>query len=172
VHEVAAIITEVRAAGFITPAVGVFVDPDPDELSEAITMSGIDIVQLSGEESPRILDRVERPVIKAFPAGATDSVKALQSRIRDWQDVHAIHLDANDPASRGGTGKLANWVLAREIARDTNILLAGGLDPENVAEAIMTVRPHGVDVSSGVETDGVKSHSKIERFIASARAAF
>jgi phosphoribosylanthranilate isomerase len=169
---VAAIISEVRAAGFTTPAVGVFVDPDPAELAGAIAVSGIDVVQLSGEESPDVLGQIDRPVIKGIPAGDTDSTEAIMALVDQWSGVQAILLDASDPHARGGTGKRANWDLAAAIARETNVLLAGGLDSGNVSEAVASVQPYGVDVSTGVETDGVKDPAKIGQFIAAARQAF
>jgi phosphoribosylanthranilate isomerase len=171
-EEVAAIIAEVRAEGFTTPAVGVFVDPDPADLVASIAVSGIDVVQLSGEESPEILAQIDRPVIKAIPAGDSDTAEAILSEVGRWHGVQSILIEASDPVLRGGTGKRSNWKVAAAIARDANVLLAGGLDPGNVSEAIATVRPYGVDVSSGVETDGIKDAAKIEQFIAAARVAF
>ena len=83
-----------------------------------------------------------------------------------------LGLDAADPVRRGGTGRRVDWKRAAEIARQSRVILAGGLTPENVADAIATVRPFGIDVSSGVEvTPGVKDVDKMARFFASAREA-
>jgi phosphoribosylanthranilate isomerase len=78
-------------------------------------------------------------------------------------------VDAHKPGSYGGTGTLADWTKAAELARQRSLLLAGGLSPDNVAEAVAQVQPWGVDVSSGVETDGVKDTARIEAFIQAAR---
>ncbi len=82
-------------------------------------------------------------------------------------------LDSIDPVRRGGTGGLVDWTRAAGVARDWRVVLAGGLTPENVAQAIAAVRPYGVDVSSGVEqSPGVKDFDKVARFVANARSAF
>jgi phosphoribosylanthranilate isomerase len=170
--EVASILAEVRAAGFSTPAVGVFVDPGIVPLQRDIAVSGIDLVQLSGEESPEVYAGAAIPVIKAFSAGSLADLPLLERQLIAWDQATHILLDAHDPNLRGGTGKLANWDVCRELAARENILLAGGLHPENVGQAIATVQPYGVDVASGVETDGVKDIVKIRNFVASAREAF
>ena len=169
--DVASILRDVREAGYATPAVGVFVDPDPVQLLSDIEISGIDYVQLSGEESPEILEQIPIPVIKVLPAGELDTVDAMLKLFESWSGAKHIMLDASDPNARGGTGKRANWELATELARHIPLVLAGGLDPDNVGEAIAAVGPFGVDVSTGVETDGVKDPEKIERFVANARLA-
>ena len=86
--------------------------------------------------------------------------------------VEMILLDAYHPRLAGGTGKLSDWTLAADLARKVPLMLAGGLKPGNVADAIGAVRPAAVDVSSGVETDGVKNPELIRAFLANARAAF
>ena len=170
--EVGHIIAGVRAAGFDTPTVGVFVEPDRVKLQHDIAISGIDLVQLSGDESPDDYRDVEIPLIRALAAGAQGDAAALSSRFDQWAFALHCMLDAHDPSARGGTGKLANWPLCTELAAQRKIILAGGLHPENVQEAIATVRPYGVDVASGVETDGVKDENKIRAFIANARTGF
>jgi phosphoribosylanthranilate isomerase len=169
-EHVAGILRAVRAEGHSTPAVGVFVDPDPQQLRDAVRTSGIDLVQFSGEESPETIDQIGVPVIKAIPAGTDDTEEELAGLILQWSRAAMFLLDAKDPTARGGTGKRANWDLAKKIAASTPILLAGGLDPDNVADAIAQVRPHGVDVASGVETDGIKDQEKIVQFIRRAKA--
>jgi phosphoribosylanthranilate isomerase len=170
--EVAAIIGDVRRAGYATPAVGVFVDPDPEQLKRDVAMSGIDLVQLAGDENPADYMDSGLAVIKAIPAGEIEAEAELRSLIHEWSFARYILLDAQDPGARGGTGKLANWELCRRIAQDVPVLLAGGLSPENVSEAVATVEPFGVDVSSGVETNGTKDSEKIDQFVRQARASF
>jgi phosphoribosylanthranilate isomerase len=170
--DVAGILAAVRTAGYATPAVGVFVDPGIVQLKRDIAVSGIDMVQLSGEESPDVYAGAAIPIIKAFPAGSQQDSAMLEQQCARWPHASHFLVDAHDPNLRGGTGKLANWDVCRQLAAQRNILLAGGLHPGNVRDAIATVRPFGVDVASGVETDGVKVPGKIREFIANARAAF
>ncbi len=90
-----------------------------------------------------------------------------------WPPETTLLMDAADPVRRGGTGLTIDWARAAALARERRIVLAGGLTPENVGEAIRAVRPYGVDVSSGVEdSPGVKNVDKVERFLAGARGAF
>lgn len=169
---VAAIIEDVRNAGYETPAVGVFVEPDQEQLERDIETSGIEYVQLSGKESSMSYSALGVPLIKAFPAGTDHLESDVRQSLADWSFAEYLMLDAHDPVARGGTGKLANWDLCRRLAADFPIMLAGGLTPANVEEAILTVRPLVVDVSSGVEINGAKDGDKIDRFVASARMAF
>lgn len=169
---VAGIMERVREAGHATQAVGVFVDPTLDDLLDTIAVSGIDLVQLSGDESPRLAEELPVEVIKAIPAGAQDEATEIIRRASEWSSARHVMLDANEATARGGTGKRANWELAATLTRHIPVILAGGLDPEHVAGAIAKVRPMGVDVSSGVETDGRKDSKKIRRFIDNAKDAF
>lgn len=170
--EVAGIISRIREAGFATRAVGVFVDPTLEAVLDTIAVSGIDLVQLSGDESTGLAEKFPVDVIKAIPAGAQDEETGILQRAMEWKRARHVMLDANDPSARGGTGKRANWALAAIITRHIPIILAGGLDPETVGTAIREVRPFGVDVSSGVETGGQKDAEKIRRFVFNAREAF
>lgn len=165
------IVSAVRRAGYATSAAGVFVDPDPEQLKRDVETSGIDLVQLSGEEQPADYAGLGLSVIKAIPAGEIAAEAEIRQLIDAWSFARHILLDAQDPNARGGTGKLANWELCHRIAQDTPILLAGGLSPENVSEAIAAVEPFGVDVSSGVETNGTKDGRKIDLFVQRARAS-
>lgn len=145
--------------------VGVFVNREADYINDIAQQVGLDIVQLHGDEAPEFCQRVQRPVIKALrlESGA-EKGKIEAYRHTSWR----ILLDTPTP-QWGGSGEIHDWSLARSIARDTAVLLAGGLTPENVREAIGQVRPWGVDVSSGVETDRVKDVGKIQAFIRNAR---
>ena len=140
-------------------SVGVFVNESrPEDVVEILRASGARMAQLHGDEPPDYCAGVgaER-VIKALRAG--DDFEAR--RVLDYP-VSAILLDAFDAKLYGGTGRTANWAIAREAARLTNVFLAGGLSPENVVEAIRAVEPFAVDVNSGVESaPGRKDRDKL-----------
>src|SRR5262245_40549910 len=137
--------------------VGVFVDAPADRMQEIAGHVGLDALQLHGSETPAVLRGLSTRVIKAIPLGGPD----VDEQIAQWSGTTLL-LDAHDPARRGGTGRVVDWVSAAAIARHHEVILAGGLNPENVAEAVRQVRPAGVDVSSGVEqTPGVKDMVKL-----------
>jgi phosphoribosylanthranilate isomerase len=168
-EEVREMVSAVREAGYATATAGIFVDPDPEQLKRDVATSGIDLVQLSGDEHAADFSDLGLAVIKAIPAGEIAAEADIRRLIEAWSFARYILLDAQDPNARGGTGKLANWEVCQRIAQDTPILLAGGLSPENVREAIAAVDPFGVDVSSGVETNRTKDAEKIEQFVQRAR---
>jgi phosphoribosylanthranilate isomerase len=144
-------------------AVGVFVNWKPAAvvvLAKALELSA---VQLHGDESPQDAAFCAKkvPVIRAFRVGEAFSLAELGK----FRGVSEFLLDAARPGQYGGTGHKANWELARKAAMRRPIILAGGLTPENVAEAIQHVRPWGVDVASGVESKpGKKDHRKMQNF--------
>ncbi|HET6780762.1 MAG TPA: phosphoribosylanthranilate isomerase [bacterium] len=140
--------------------VGVFVDEDQGVVREVVTRAGLDTVQLHGSETPEYCSVMPVPVVKAIRVRDTDSLSTLH-RYR----VAAFLLDTYDPETLGGTGRPFDWNLAADIPGAHRVILSGGLNPANVVEALERVRPFGVDVSSGVETDGRKDHSKIREFI-------
>jgi phosphoribosylanthranilate isomerase len=156
-------------------AVGVFVEQDANDINRIADEVGLDLVQLHRPEAI-IGHRIERPaivVVHATPQTAADAVTAQIAAIEaSGTHVAGIAVDAFSANSHGGTGRVADWAIARELVRSFPVLLAGGLHPGNVAEAIQTVGPFGVDVSSGVETDGEKDLAKIIAFAQAARAAF
>ena len=128
--------------------VGVFVDPSVDDVRRIAARVGLAAVQLHGDEPATLCDGLPYRVLKAVPvAGA--ATRAAAERVPRRVTVL---LDARDPVRRGGTGRTVDWGVAAEVAAGRRIFLAGGLDPGNVGEALRTVRPYGVDVSSGVET--------------------
>lgn len=147
--------------------VGVFVNATPDHIDEVARLVGLDRVQLAGDESVEMTRRLGWPVIRTVHVDATTERDAVIVRGRG---AALIHLDARRAGSYGGTGTTIDWHLADQIGRIAPVLLAGGLTPENVAEAIATADPWGVDVSSGVETDGEKDPRKIAAFVTAARA--
>ncbi len=143
--------------------VAVFVNPTQAQLLENV----MDRFQFHGEEPPEFTASFGERAIKALRMGP-DFTPAWANQY----NVGAILLDAYDPSARGGTGKTADWQRAREATSkiDMPVLLAGGLTPENVAEAVRMVRPYGVDVSGGVEKEpGKKDHEKLRRFIHEAK---
>jgi phosphoribosylanthranilate isomerase len=142
-------------------SVGVFVnEPRPEDVVEILRASGAWMAQLHGDESPDYCASIgaER-VIKALRIG--DDFDAR--RMLDYPAA-AILLDAFDAKLYGGTGKTANWAIARKAARLTRVFLAGGLSPDNIVEAIRAVEPFAVDVNSGVESaPGRKDASKLRK---------
>ena len=149
--------------------VGVFARQTPDEILRVLDQVDLDLVQLSGGEHPALAGRIPRAVIRATHVGDGATAESL---LRDaGREPPTITL--LDAASRqgGGTGERFDWSLARAVAEQRPILLAGGLTPENVGEAIAAVGPWAVDVSSGVEVDGVKSEARIRAFVRAAKAA-
>lgn len=149
--------------------VGVFVNNTPDHVSRVIEETGIDTVQFHGEEPPELCRGYSTKVIKAFRVQGKDML-ALMPRY----DVDAWLLDSFvQGGARGGTGTTFDWDLAvHACSLGTPVILAGGLNPENIAAAIERVQPYAVDVSSGVEiSPGKKDHAKIAAFIANARSA-
>jgi phosphoribosylanthranilate isomerase len=139
---------------FVT-SVGVFVNQTLDYVNGVASLVRLGAVQLHGDESAEFAAAVSHPVIKAVAPGR-DEAAAWPARVRLLLDVH-------DPVARGGTGRTIDWAAAADIAARRDILLAGGLTPDNVADAIARVRPFGIDVSSGVErAPGIKDHRRLQ----------
>ncbi|MDB6022458.1 MAG: Phosphoribosylanthranilate isomerase [Pedosphaera sp.] len=147
--------------------VGVFVNATEETVSRAISECGLNIAQFHGDESPEFCRLFPVMTIKAFRIRDADSLKALPDYPTD-----AWLLDAFVSDKLGGTGAKFNWDLAIEAKKlGRPIFLAGGLTPENVADAIRQVQPYAVDVSSGVESaPGKKDHAKVRAFIKAAKA--
>jgi phosphoribosylanthranilate isomerase len=161
-----------RAIGASLPPavlrVGVFVDAEPDELRRTADAANLDVLQLHGDEPPAVLAALPRPAWKALRADINLS-PALLVRYRG---AGGILLDS-PAAARGGSGQSFDWSLAAAVrAYAPYLILAGGLDATNVAHAMKTAQPDGVDVSSGVETaPGLKDHARLRDFVAAVRAA-
>ncbi len=156
----------VRRLPPLVTAVGVFVDPTRDEVLRAVAASGVVMAQLHGDESPELCLSLPVPVLKAIRIADARSLAALAS-----YDVRGFVLDAPSPGY-GGSGRTFDWSLVAEVAREMPIVLAGGLTPENVAEAVRAVHPWAVDVASGVESaPGVKDLEKMRRFVERAKEA-
>lgn len=151
---------------FIT-TVGLFVNAEQHEIHTVANTCSLDAIQLHGEESPELCLSLKRKVIKAFRV----KDEASLSRLCDYH-VSACLLDAYVKGSMGGTGRVFDWNLAVKATQYGRIILAGGLNPDNIVSAILKVRPYGVDVSSGVEkSPGRKDPAKIKAFIDAVRAA-
>jgi phosphoribosylanthranilate isomerase len=152
---------------FIT-VVGVFVNENPGQIEKIISLTHIDVVQLHGSEPPEKCS-FSRPAVKAIRVKSLDSLDPL---IHYRGSVSAFLLDTFSPDVLGGTGQIFNWDIAAYAKQFGPIILAGGLTPANISEAVRHVRPYGVDVSSGVESEkGKKDHQKIKSFIELAKAA-
>ncbi|HEV2109557.1 MAG TPA: phosphoribosylanthranilate isomerase [Thermomicrobiales bacterium] len=154
--------------------VGLFVNAGAETINRAAERLGLDAVQLHGDVSPDLMRAIDRPVIRAIntsPSASLSDVHALLPNEHEPSPV-AFQIDGFAPGARGGTGVLADWSLAAALAPRVPLVLAGGLTSENVSEAIRRVAPRAVDVSSGVETDGVKDEAKIHQFVEAAKRAF
>ena len=149
---------------------GVFVNPTDAEVHEVIAATGIDTLQFHGEETPEFCSRF-RPlrIWKAFRMESAESLRV----VRRFPEADAWLLDSHVAGNHGGTGHGFDWDLAITAKlKGRPVILAGGLNPDNVAAAVAHVQPFGIDVSSGVESSpGKKDHGKIAAFIAAARSA-
>lgn len=165
-HDAASIIRTLPP--FIT-TVGVCVNECASSAEKIASESGVDFIQLHGDEPPEMC-RLSRRTIKAIRVKSLDSLVPLES-YRDI--VSAFLLDTYAPDVLGGTGMIFNWDIAVEAKQFGRVILAGGLTPANIAEAVRHVKPYAVDVSSGVElSKGKKDHEKMRIFIERAKAAY
>ena len=164
--DVAAARSIVEAAGDRAQTVGIFVDFTVDQVREIQRETGVEWVQLHGDEPPELVAELLPTAYKAI--GVKDgSVIALA---RTYPGDHIL-LDASVPGMPGGTGRTFDWAIAADVAKERKLTLAGGLTPDNVAEAVRTVAPFRVDVASGVESaPGRKDPELVRRFIEAARA--
>ena len=146
--------------------VGVFVNPTEEFVRRTLDQCALDALQFHGGESPAFCRQFRPKIIKAFRVQTAESLLATKEfPTETWL------LDSHVPGQPGGTGARFNWEIARQaVAAGGRILLAGGLTPQNVGEAVRLVRPYGVDVSSGVESaPGRKDPAKVRAFIRAAR---
>lgn len=186
-EEAADVIAAFRAEEGPRPLVsGLFVNADPAMIAATVARCGLDLVQLSGDEGAAAVERLGMPLLMTVRVLPGEDVDALRERL------HMLHhaarslppgplgqsltplLDAHVPGQYGGTGQMGDWTVAAALATDERIMLAGGLSPENVANAVRTVQPWGVDVASGVEAagqPGIKDAARIHAFICAARAS-
>jgi phosphoribosylanthranilate isomerase len=169
----------VAAIGQFNPRplmVGVFVNMPAQQVNSIAACCGLDWVQLSGDEDWNYCQLIKKPLIKAIHVANDQSAEEIVTklelgyRILGSEDFICL-LDTRVKGVYGGTGQTFDWTLAELVSRTFPVLLAGGLTPDNVAQAISAVRPWGVDASTGVETEGHKDVSKIRAFIQAVRDA-
>lgn len=149
--------------------VGLFVNPEPSEVTEVVESGLVDYLQFHGDESEEFCQRFNMPYLKAFKVGAD---RDIASDISNYNSADFILLDSFDKDAPGGTGKTFDWSTAEatNASSSTNLIMAGGLNSSNVRKAVNQVRPFGVDVSSGVERKpGIKDMEKMQVFIEEAR---
>ncbi|MDI1447820.1 phosphoribosylanthranilate isomerase [Polyangium sp. 6x1] len=147
--------------------VGVVADLDPQRIEALVAEVGLDRVQLHGDEPPEVLGTLGPRAFKALRIGGAEDV-ALAARYGG----DLLLVDARVPGQKGGTGVRVDPALVVELSRARRVLLAGGLGPDNVAEAVRVVQPFGVDVASGVEyAPGLKDERKMRAFVDEARRA-
>jgi phosphoribosylanthranilate isomerase len=138
---------------FVT-TVGLFVNQSREHIAGVASLVRLGAVQLHGDEDAAFAARMPVPVVKAIAPAHAD--------VASWPERVTLLLDACDPVTRGGTGRTIDWTAAAAVAARRKVLLAGGITPEIVADAIGRVRPFGIDVSSGVEkAPGVKDHRRL-----------
>jgi len=172
-QEIASIIKEHSE---VTEVVGVFVNMPAPVVNRIARSCHLDWVQLSGDESWAYCLEINQPIIKAVRIGPGQLLEEICDHLATGGEVlsgqrHLYLLDSQVKGKYGGTGIAFDWGLARQVAKGFPVIIAGGLTPENVAQAIEAVVPWGVDVSSGVELGGVKSIAKIKAFIEAVRRA-
>jgi phosphoribosylanthranilate isomerase len=149
------------------PVVGVFVNEDAAAISQVVRDSGVQMIQLHGEETPALCHQLPWPVVKTFRFTARVQPEMMRRYTVAAYLVEGFHADFY-----GGGGAVADWQRVATLHQYGRIILAGGLTPENVAAAIRTVRPYAVDVCSGVEArPGKKDWHKLQAFVTRAKAA-
>lgn len=147
-------------------AVGVFVNAPTDDINQAVDEAGFALAQLHGEETPWECAQVQVPVIKAFRVRPETDLDTLRTQMAAYAPhVEAFMLDAYHPAAYGGTGHGFDWSMAQSLAAEFPLFLAGGLGTHNIVDAIATVHPFGVDLSSSLEhAPGHKDVDKLGAF--------
>lgn len=156
--------------------VGVFVNSAADEVNRIADYCRLDRVQLSGDETWHYCQQIERPIIKTVHVSNARTSEEISSEIAIGyqllpQKDFVCLLDSKVGDNYGGTGQTFDWQLARKVSAEFPVLVAGGLNPINVGQVVKEIKPWGVDISSGIETDGQKDTVKIKEFIQAVRAA-
>lgn len=170
------IVARLKDSGASVEIVGVFVNTPAANVKKIAAACNLDWIQLSGDEPWAYCRELDRPIIKVSRVSRVfhpDTIIANLSYGRKilTKQKHMFLLDSNSGDKFGGSGMKFDWNLARPIARKYPVVIAGGLNPNNVSEAIRVIKPWGVDVSSGVETKGIKDLDKILKFIKAVRKA-
>jgi phosphoribosylanthranilate isomerase len=146
--------------------VGVFLNHPMEEVKGIAKFCELDILQFHGDEDPLYCNSFENKVWKAFRIKDSDSLKQLEK-----YNVDGFLLDTYTKGTYGGTGKVFNWEIVSNISENKFVILAGGLNPQNAEKSIEAVNPQVLDVSSGVEVDGVKDFEKMKKFIENVRGS-
>ncbi len=168
------IVQEVKRFGQRPLVVGVFVNIVAREVNRLATFCGLDWVQLSGNESWEYCKQIERPIIKVIHVPSTRDTEKIMDELSLGHKILASEgftglLDTEVKGAYGGTGQTFEWELASQVLQKYQMIIAGGLSPANVGQVIQTVKPWGVDISTGVETEGSKNVAKIQAFIQAVR---
>jgi len=155
--------------------VGVFANQSINEVNQILDYCDIDLAQLSGRESPEYCSKALKPVIKVLHVGEESSGIGTSLSLRKNLELYQSYgcycmLDTFKEGILGGTGQVFNWDIAKELAKDYPLFIAGGLTPDNVEQAMIQINPWGLDVSSGVEMQGHKDPYKIVQFITTIRS--
>lgn len=150
-----------------TRCVGVFVNQPLDDVNMIARQTGIDLVQLHGNENPDYCSLVDKPIIKAIHIKEGDTATELNDRIKPYLDqVEYLLFDTKVDDKWGGTGQSFDWAILNEVTQGLPYFLSGGLNPTNISEACKQVKPFAVDASSGLEAEpGIKDFDKVEAFM-------
>jgi len=170
------IVSTVKKYSETTAVAGVFVNTPATEVNRIANSCNLDWVQLSGDESWEYCCQITKPLIKVVRISHDQHPQEIYANLATGARVlssqrYIYLLDSQVKDKYGGTGTAFDWSLARQATEQFPVIIAGGLTPENVAQAIRLVSPWGVDVSSGVEVDGVKDITKIKAFVEAVRRA-
>jgi len=170
------IVAALKQSGSATEVVGVFVNGPAAQVNRVAETCHLDWVQLSGDEPWQYCLAINKPIIKALRVRKYQHPDTVRANLAIGERVlsskkHVYLLDSQVKGKYGGTGTAFDWSLAQSATEQFSVIIAGGITPENVAQAIKMAAPCGVDVSSGVETDGTKDINKIRALIEAARKA-
>lgn len=168
------LVEAVRTSGYQSSLTGVFVNEDPEQLNQIASTLQLDWIQLSGDENWEYCRNIERPIIKVIHVLPGTKSSEISGKIEAGLKILdskacLLLLDTGHPDAYGGTGQPFNWQIAKDICESVPVIIAGGIDINNIGSLIGELHPWGIDVSSGIETGGVKDASKITAFITEVR---